>query len=48
MQLDVNIAPQSLAEVPALVAGAEEMGFDALWTSETGRDACAVDRICLG
>lgn len=38
MQLDVNIAPQSLAEVPALVAGAEEMGFDALWTSEIQHD----------
>lgn len=38
MKFDVSIAPDSLAEVPALAQAAEALGFDAVWTSETQHD----------
>ncbi len=38
MHLDVNIAPDALSQVPALVGAAEALGFDGLWTSETQHD----------
>lgn len=38
MQLDVNVAPDSLREAAALAAGAEALGFDCLWSSETKHD----------
>lgn len=38
MRFDAQIAPGSLAEVGQIAAGAEQIGFDALWTSETQHD----------
>jgi probable F420-dependent oxidoreductase len=38
MKFDTSIAPESLTQVPALVAAAEEAGVDAIWTSETQHD----------
>ena len=38
MKLDVNIAIDTLADVPALARDAEAMGFDGLWASETRHD----------
>ena len=35
MKLDASLPPVSLEEVPAIAKAAEEVGFDALWTSET-------------
>src|SRR5581483_12076602 len=35
MQLDVQLAIDRLADVPALAREAEALGFDALWTAET-------------
>lgn len=38
MKLDVNLAIDSLRDVPALAREAEGLGFDGLWTSETRHD----------
>ncbi|MBI4011760.1 MAG: TIGR03617 family F420-dependent LLM class oxidoreductase [Candidatus Rokubacteria bacterium] len=38
MKLDINLAIDSLADVPALARDAEALGFDGLWTSETRHD----------
>ena len=38
MKLDASLPPVSLKEVPAIAKAAEEIGFDALWTSETQHD----------
>jgi probable F420-dependent oxidoreductase len=38
VQLDVNIAIESLRDVPALARDAEALGFDGLWASETRHD----------
>ncbi|HEX8990679.1 MAG TPA: TIGR03617 family F420-dependent LLM class oxidoreductase [Anaerolineales bacterium] len=38
MNLDAALPDVPLKEVPALAQAAEEMGFDALWTSETHHD----------
>jgi len=38
MKLDASLPPLSLKEVPAIAKAAEEIGFDALWTSETQHD----------
>jgi probable F420-dependent oxidoreductase len=38
MKLDAQIAPTSLTEIPAIAAGADRIGFDALWSSETQHD----------
>ncbi len=38
MKLDVNLAIDSLADVPAAARDAEALGFDGLWTSETRHD----------
>ena len=38
MKLDINLAIDSLADVPALARDAEAIGFDGLWTSETRHD----------
>jgi probable F420-dependent oxidoreductase len=38
VQLDVNIAIDSLADVPAVARNAEALGFDGLWTAETRHD----------
>lgn len=38
MRFDAQIAPSSLTEIPAMAAGAERIGFDALWSSETQHD----------
>jgi probable F420-dependent oxidoreductase len=35
MKFDAALAPMHLTDVPAVAKAAEEMGFDALWTSET-------------
>ena len=35
MKFDAALAPMHLTDVPAVAEAAEEMGFDALWTSET-------------
>jgi probable F420-dependent oxidoreductase len=35
MKFDAALAPMHLSDVPAVAKAAEEMGFDALWTSET-------------
>lgn len=35
MHFDANVAPASLQDVPALARGAERLGFDAIWSSET-------------
>ncbi|MGH7319475.1 MAG: TIGR03617 family F420-dependent LLM class oxidoreductase [Candidatus Rokuibacteriota bacterium] len=38
MHLDINIAIDSLRDVPALAREAEGLGFDCLWASETKHD----------
>ena len=38
MKIDVTMAIESLADVPAIAREAEELGFDALWTAETRHD----------
>jgi len=38
MKLDANVPPISLGPVPSIAKLAEEIGFDALWTSETQHD----------
>lgn len=38
MKLDINIAIDSLRDVPALVRDAEALGFDGVWASETKHD----------
>jgi probable F420-dependent oxidoreductase len=38
MKLDTALAAASLKDVPAAARAAEEMGFDAVWTAETGHD----------
>jgi probable F420-dependent oxidoreductase len=38
VKLDINIAIDSLADVPALARDAEALGFDGLWTAETRHD----------
>lgn len=38
MRFDAQITPGSLAEVGRLAAAAEQLGFDAVWTSETQHD----------
>jgi probable F420-dependent oxidoreductase len=38
VKLDVQLAIDSLADVPALAREAEALGFDALWTAETRHD----------
>ena len=38
MKLDINIAIDSLRDVPALVRDAEAFGFDGVWASETKHD----------
>jgi probable F420-dependent oxidoreductase len=38
MKLDALLAPASLRQVPAYAAAAEALGFDTIWTSETGHD----------
>ncbi len=38
MKFDAQIAPHSLGELAEMAAGAERVGFDALWTSETQHD----------
>ncbi len=38
MKLDAALPPVRLAEVPAIAAAAEAMGFAALWTTETQHD----------
>jgi len=35
MKFDAALAPMHLTDVPAVAESAEELGFDALWTSET-------------
>lgn len=56
MKLDAQITPGSLSRAAAVAVGAEQIGFDALWTSETQHDPflplAAVaehsERICFG
>ena len=38
MKFDASLPPVDLKEVPAIAKAAEEIGFDALWTSETQHD----------
>jgi probable F420-dependent oxidoreductase len=38
MKFDATIPPTSLREIPQLVRAAEEIGFDALWATETQHD----------
>lgn len=38
MKFDTALAVTSLRDVPAAAKAAEEIGFDALWTAETGHD----------
>lgn len=38
MKFDAALPPVDLKDVPALAKAAEEIGFDALWTSETQHD----------
>lgn len=38
MKFDAQIAPDSLSQVAGITAAAEEIGFDALWSSETQHD----------
>ena len=38
MKFDASLPPVSLKDVPAIAKAAEEIGFDALWTSETQHD----------
>ncbi len=39
MKFDAILPPMPLRDVPAAARAAEEMGFDALWTTETQHDA---------
>ena len=38
MKFDASLPPVALKEVPAIAKAAEEIGFDALWASETQHD----------
>ena len=38
MKIDAQIAPSSLASIPEVARGAEQAGFDAIWSSETQHD----------
>ena len=38
MKIDAQIAPSSLSGIPAVANGAEQLGFDAIWSSETQHD----------
>lgn len=38
MKLDINVAIDTLRDVPALARDAEALGFDGLWSSETKHD----------
>jgi probable F420-dependent oxidoreductase len=38
MQFDTSLTPTSLRDLPPLARAADEIGFDALWTSETQHD----------
>ncbi len=38
MKFDAQIEPTSLSDVPLIATGAERIGFDALWSSETQHD----------
>ena len=38
MKFDAQIEPTSLNDVPLIAAGAERIGFDAIWSSETQHD----------
>jgi probable F420-dependent oxidoreductase len=38
MKLDTVLAPMGLKDVAAYARGAEDLGFDALWTAETSHD----------
>ena len=38
MKFDAQIEPASLSDVPLIATGAERIGFDALWSSETRHD----------
>lgn len=38
MKLDTGLAAATLKDVPAAARAAEEAGFDAIWTAETGHD----------
>jgi probable F420-dependent oxidoreductase len=38
VKFDAQIEPASLSDVPLIAAGAERIGFDALWSSETQHD----------
>jgi probable F420-dependent oxidoreductase len=38
MRIDASLPPVSLKEVPGLARAAEEVGFDALWSTETVHD----------
>ncbi len=39
MKIDVGVLVPNLLDIPELARAAEEIGFDALWTSETQHDA---------
>ena len=38
MKIDAQIAPTSLSDIPSVAEGAEHLGFDAIWSSETQHD----------
>ena len=38
MKIDAQIAPSSLTGIPEVAKGAEQVGFDAIWSSETQHD----------
>ncbi|MFQ5942906.1 MAG: TIGR03617 family F420-dependent LLM class oxidoreductase [Anaerolineales bacterium] len=38
MKIDAQIAPSTLAGIPEVARGAEALGFDAIWSSETQHD----------
>ena len=38
MKFDAQIAPSSLTSIPEVAKGAERVGFDAIWSSETQHD----------
>ena len=38
MKLDAQIEPTSLSDIPLIAAGAERVGFEAVWSSETQHD----------
>lgn len=38
MKFDASMPPISLTQAPALAAGAEKVGFDAIWSTETQHD----------